>query len=69
MLLLCVTLSACTVVPQKVDEDLLKFCKRVPDLVGLDGEAVLKWAEVAGPIIEECRLNNNALVMVLKNSK
>lgn len=67
---LCVLLSGCaTVATPKIDEKYLQFCEKPPPLEGFDGEAIMEWAKTAGPMIETCRTNNNALVMILKNSK
>ena len=49
-----------------IDPTLLKKCEPTPELKGLQGAAMLKWARQAGPIITDCQRTHNALVEVLK---
>ena len=71
ILVLCLFLTGCAthVAPFSPDKEFLRKCEPVPVLAGLTGEAVLKWAESAGPGIKECARNHNALVTVIEAQK
>lgn len=51
------------------DASLLERCVLPEPLSGLDGAAVLRWAEKAGPQIVDCHRNHNALVDIIGSQK